>query len=60
MARSFAECQQMLDAFHQARVPLLSLTTGAGLPRFLKVKEVLDSGRLGEGAQCGLPSDAPC
>jgi predicted dehydrogenase len=48
MARSFAECQQMLDAFHQARVPLFVAYYRRCLPRFLKVKEVLDSGRLGE------------
>lgn len=48
MARSFVECQQMLDAFNQALVPLFVAYYRRGLPRFLKVKEVLDSGRLGE------------
>ncbi len=48
MARSFAECQQMLDAFHHAHVPLFVAYYRRGLPRFLKVKEVLDSGHLGD------------
>lgn len=48
MARSFAECRQMIDAFHEARAPLFVAYYRRALPRFLKVKEVLDSGRLGE------------
>jgi 1,5-anhydro-D-fructose reductase (1,5-anhydro-D-mannitol-forming) len=47
MARSAAECRQMLDAFARARRPLFVAYYRRGLPRFAKVKEVLDSGVLG-------------
>jgi len=47
MARSAAECRQMLDAFTRARQPLFVAYYRRGLPRFLKVKELLGSGVLG-------------
>ena len=47
MARSAAECRQMLDAFTRARQPLFAAYYRRRLPRFAKVKEVLDSGVLG-------------
>jgi predicted dehydrogenase len=48
MARSFTECQRMLESFREARVPLFVAYYRRALPRFLKAKEVLDTGRLGE------------
>lgn len=47
MARSAAECQQMLDAFASAGQPLFVAYYRRGLPRFRKVQELIQSGRLG-------------
>jgi 1,5-anhydro-D-fructose reductase (1,5-anhydro-D-mannitol-forming) len=47
MARSAAECRDMVDAFERARQPLFVAYYRRALPRFLKVKELLASGRLG-------------
>jgi predicted dehydrogenase len=47
MARSHAECRRMIAAFEQANVPLFVAYYRRALPRFLKAKEIIDSGRLG-------------
>lgn len=47
MARSAHECCQMLEAFERARQPLFVAYYRRALPRFLKVRELLASGRLG-------------
>ena len=47
MARSGAECDRMLKAFAEAGVPLFVAYYRRGLPRFLKAKELIDSGALG-------------
>jgi predicted dehydrogenase len=47
MARNTTECDQMLAAFAQARLPLFVAYYRRAQPRFLKVKELLDSGALG-------------
>lgn len=47
MARSAAECQQLVDAFAHARQPLFVAYYRRGLPRFRKVQELIESGRLG-------------
>jgi len=47
MARSAAECREMVDAFERARQPLFVAYYRRALPRFLKVKELIASGRLG-------------
>jgi len=47
MARSAHECRQMLEAFERARQPLFVAYYRRALPRFLKVRELLASGRLG-------------
>jgi 1,5-anhydro-D-fructose reductase (1,5-anhydro-D-mannitol-forming) len=47
MARSAAECQQLVDAFARARQPLFVAYYRRGLPRFRKVQELIESGRLG-------------
>ncbi len=48
MARSGAECDRMVKAFADAGVPLFVAYYRRGLPRFLKAKELIDSGALGE------------
>ncbi len=47
MARSAAECRRMLEAFDRAGQPLFVAYYRRALPRFLKVRELLDSGALG-------------
>ncbi len=48
MARTYAECQQMIDACKSAGVPLYVAYYRRRLPRFLKVKEMIDSGAIGD------------
>ncbi|HEY4694005.1 MAG TPA: Gfo/Idh/MocA family oxidoreductase [Bellilinea sp.] len=48
MALDTAECQQMIDACRSAGVPLFVAYYRRALPRFVKIKEILDSGGLGE------------
>lgn len=48
MARSHAECLQMVQAFERAKLPLFVAYYRRALDRFLKVKQLLDSGRLGK------------
>ena len=47
MARSAAECRLMVDAFARAGQPLFVAYYRRGLPRFRKVQELIESGRLG-------------
>lgn len=47
MALNHAECQEMLTACQSAGVPLLVAYYRRMLPRFLKVKELLDHGAIG-------------
>jgi 1,5-anhydro-D-fructose reductase (1,5-anhydro-D-mannitol-forming) len=47
MARSAAECRRMLSAFERAGQPLFVAYYRRALPRFLKLKELLESGALG-------------
>jgi len=48
MARSFAECQQMLQASATADIPLFVAYYRRALPRFLKIKEIMERGDIGE------------
>jgi 1,5-anhydro-D-fructose reductase (1,5-anhydro-D-mannitol-forming) len=48
MARSHQECLQMVEAFGRARQPLFVAYYRRALPRFLKAKELVESGRLGQ------------
>ena len=48
MGRTFAECQEMMAVCQRAGVPLFVAYYRRALPRFLKVKEWIDSGGLGE------------
>ncbi len=47
MARNHAECERMIEAFDKANVPLFVAYYRRALPRFLKVKELIDDGQLG-------------
>jgi 1,5-anhydro-D-fructose reductase (1,5-anhydro-D-mannitol-forming) len=47
MALNHAECQAMIDACAAAGVPLFVAYYRRALPRFLKVKQLLDSGAIG-------------
>lgn len=47
MALNFAECQAMIEACQQANVPLWVAYYRRRLPRFLKVKELLETGAIG-------------
>lgn len=48
MALTAAQCQEMVTACHTAGVPLFVAYYRRALPRFLKVKELLGSGAIGD------------
>jgi predicted dehydrogenase len=48
MALDYAECQAMIAACEQANVQLWVAYYRRRLPRFLKIKELIDSGAIGE------------
>ena len=48
MAMNHAECQAMVEACHQADVPLFVAFYRRRLPRFLKVQALLEAGAVGE------------
>lgn len=48
MARNYQECLEMIEACKQADVPLYVAYYRRALPRFLKIKEIVDSGMLGD------------
>ena len=48
MALNFAECQEMIAACKTAGVPLFVAYYRRALPRFLKIKELIDSGAIGQ------------
>jgi predicted dehydrogenase len=48
MALNAGECVEMIDACKAARVPLFVAYYRRALPRFLRIKEVIESGILGE------------
>jgi len=48
MARTYAECQTMIEACHAAGVPLFVAYYRRALPRFVKIKELIDAGAIGE------------
>ncbi len=47
MANSFTECQEMIQVCQKHDVPLFVAYYRRALPRFLKIKEIIESGRLG-------------
>ncbi len=48
MARYFDECLQMIDACKKAKIPLFVAYYRRSLPKFLKVKELLEKGTIGK------------
>ena len=48
MARTYAECVEMNDAARQHGLPLFVAYYRRTLPRFLKVKDLIDSGVIGD------------
>jgi predicted dehydrogenase len=48
MARNYAECQTMIQTCKEAGVPLFVAYYRRALPRFLKIKELIDSGAIGD------------
>ena len=48
MALDFVECQEMITACRTVGVPLFVAYYRRALPRFLKIKELVDSGAIGE------------
>jgi predicted dehydrogenase len=48
MGMNFAECQEMIEACRSAGVPLYVAYYRRSLPRFLKIKELLDVGAIGD------------
>lgn len=47
MARNYAECVRMVEAFRAAKAPLFVAYYRRRLPRFVKAKELIDEGGLG-------------
>lgn len=48
MAKSYAECKRMIAACKEANVPLYVAYYRRGLPNFLKLKALIESGDIGE------------
>jgi 1,5-anhydro-D-fructose reductase (1,5-anhydro-D-mannitol-forming) len=48
MARNHAECRRMLEAFSSACLPLFVAYYRRRLPRFVKTKQLIEAGRLGQ------------
>ena len=48
MARNFAECERMIEACEKADVPLFVAYYRRCLPAFLKIKELIETGTIGE------------
>ena len=48
MARTYDECRQMIEACESAGVPLYVAYYRRSLPHFLKIKELLDQGKIGQ------------
>lgn len=54
MALNFVECQEMIAACRAAAVPLFVAYYRRALPRFLKIKQLVDSGAIGEVRFVGI------
>lgn len=48
MARTYKECVDMVEAFDKANIPLYIAYYRRALPKFLKIKELIQSGAIGE------------
>jgi predicted dehydrogenase len=59
MARSAAECEEMVSACEQAGVRLFVAYYRRAMPRFVTVKGLLDGGRIGEPRTVTIRSQRP-
>jgi predicted dehydrogenase len=48
MARTYEECKKMIHACESAHIPLFTAYYRRSLPRFIKVKEIINQGHLGD------------
>ena len=54
MALNYAECVEIIQACEKANVPLFSAFYRRALPRFLKIKTLLDEGQIGNARGVNL------
>jgi predicted dehydrogenase len=59
MARTVAECEEMISACAEAGVGLFVAYYRRAMPRFVKVKELLDSGRIGQLRSVSIRNERP-
>jgi 1,5-anhydro-D-fructose reductase (1,5-anhydro-D-mannitol-forming) len=59
MARHHAECLRMVAAFQEAGLPLFVAYYRRGLPRFLKVRELIQQGRIGRATAVSYRNSSP-
>lgn len=59
MARTAAECEEMISACEEAGVALFVAYYRRAMPRFVTVKELLDSGRLGQLRSVNIRNEQP-
>lgn len=59
VARNYPETSRMVHAFRQAHLPLFAAYYRRALPRFLKVKELLEGGKIGTLTSVGYRQSAP-
>ena len=59
MARTASECEDMIAASDRAGVGLFVAYYRRAMPRFATVKELLDSGRIGELRSVGIRNERP-
>jgi predicted dehydrogenase len=59
MARTALECEDMISACEQAGVGLFVAYYRRAMPRFVTVRELLDSGRIGQLRSVSIRSERP-
>jgi predicted dehydrogenase len=59
MARTAAECEDMISACEEAGVGLFVAYYRRAMPRFVTVKELLDSGRIGQLRSVSIRNERP-
>ena len=59
MARTALECEEMISACDEAGVSLFVAYYRRALPRFVKVKELLDSGQIGQLRSLSIRNERP-
>jgi predicted dehydrogenase len=59
MARTAMECEEMISACDEAGVALFVAYYRRAMPRFVTVKELLDSGRIGQPRSVSIRNEQP-